>query len=218
MFARFDPHELPTSGPGGIIISICSPPGAVFWGTTEFALAIGPTTFIGQKVIARQRATGVLSGFLGTAESGSTYALDTDQSAGAVFLNDSSRTAYLNGVSGGANTDAVNAVTLLTDTLIGDDQELNKQFPGCLRHICIWSAERDADDMLSLHNGANPTSTDPEHIVLYVPFISAGSALNAYAWNGSSIAPISPLILVGADMETCAGAQIGGSSYVRIMG
>lgn len=215
MFAKFDPHSFPTSGPGAVIVSICSPDGAVFWGTTEYALAIGETTFIGRRVIARQRATGVLSGFLGEASAG-TYSLNTEQSAGAVFLNNNSRTAYYNGVSGGANTDAVNTVTLLSDTLIGNDQVLNKRFPGCLRNVCVWTAARNDADMLDLHNGVAPTSIDPSHIVLYAPTINAGSAIRAFAWNGSAIAEIDPLILVGSNLTTCAGNN--GTSYVRIMG
>jgi hypothetical protein len=216
MFAKFNPHLFPTAGPGAVLVTICSPTGAVFHGTTEYALAIGSTTFIGHRVIARQRATGVLSGFLGEAAAG-TYALDTEQSAGAVFLNNSSRTAYFDGVSGGANTDSVNAVTLLSDTLIADDQVLNKQLRGCLRNVCVWSAALNDADMLSLHNGTAPTSINPGNIVLYVPFINAGSAANAFAWNGSAIAAIDPLIQVGSNMETCAGGNVG-SSYVRIMG
>lgn len=129
------------------------------------------------------------------------WTANVDHTAGAVFASQSSRLVYFDGTAGVENT-VDRSVSGLEDILIGaaalvEVGDFTMGFDGCLRDITVWDVALSPEEMLAAHSLPAFTAENipqPDRVKLWAPLINEASKLNAYAWDGTALAPIDDLI------------------------
>lgn len=101
-------------------------------------------------------------------------AADTWFHAGAVFASTTSRTAYLNGTAGSANTTSI-APSSLNRTAFGRIPNFQSAainyWNGDLAEAGVWSVALSAADMAMLAAGVSPLLVRPDALVAYTPLL-----------------------------------------------
>jgi hypothetical protein len=113
------------------------------------------------------------SGTGGADSTAGTVASNTWSHAAGVFTSNTSRTAYLDGAAGGANT--ANIVPsglnrLYVGTLRGS-VGLAIFFTGLIAEAGIWNAALTAAEIASLAKGMTPDKIRPQSLVFYAPLV-----------------------------------------------
>jgi hypothetical protein len=110
------------------------------------------------------------------ADSTTGFSANTWTHACAVHTSASSRTAYINGGSGGSNTgSATLSNSGINSVLIG--AQSNFLFPatshtsGLIAEVGIWSAALTADEIASLAKGMSCDKVRPQSLVFYAPLV-----------------------------------------------
>lgn len=101
----------------------------------------------------------------------------------AVFTSNTSRTAYLDGVAGSANTTS-NTFTAPNSVRIGArvaTGTAGDYMGGRVAEVGVWSAALTASEIQSLASGISPLMVRPQSLVFYAPLSSDG---NPYDWVG----------------------------------
>lgn len=143
------------------------------------------------------------------ASSASQFSTNTWQSAAAVFTSSTSRKAYLNGVPGPEDVNAVTP-TVLEQTYIGAQTttyptDHTWAYNGCLCHCAWWDVALTDAEIVQLNEGATPDEVRPEHLVYYVPMVDEATKAQAFAWNGIAVAAVADMHAAGS-YATCADA------------
>ena len=106
----------------------------------------------------------------GIAVSGSGYTINTWHHAGGVFATSTSRTAYIDGVAGSANTTSTTQAGLDNTTIGYLDIDSNFNFmSGRIAEAAIWNVVLTSDEMAVLAKGYSPLFVRPESLVGYWP-------------------------------------------------
>lgn len=103
--------------------------------------------------------------------------LNTWHHAAGVFVNTTSRTAYLDGTAGTTNTTSVFPSGLDT-TSIGRSNYASTAFfylSGRVAEAAIWNVALDANDIASLARGFSPLFVRPFDLVAYWPLVGRSS-------------------------------------------
>lgn len=105
---------------------------------------------------------------------------------GGGFTSNTSRTAYLNGAAGSANTtsitftapDTVRVGARVASSAVGNYAD------GRICQLGVWNVVLSADEWLALAAGASPLSIRPENLVAYIPLLEDGDACD---WVGGGV-------------------------------
>lgn len=175
------------------------PPG--FGGFEYFRLALTASGSNPGYVAAELAGPGLASA---AAVSASQYTTGAWHTAFAEFTSQSSRTAYLDGVAGTAETSNI-APSGLEDTLIGVGATSTVgsyygPLNGCIAHAAIWDIALSSSEKAALAAGTTtPDLVQPAHLLLYVPFVDEASRAEQFAWDGAAVSQ-------GSDMTVNLGA------------
>jgi hypothetical protein len=170
-----------------------------------------------------------LTGAAGASASGSVnFAIGANTwfHAGAVFSAANSRTAYLNGTGGTANTTSLTPSSLVR-TAVGRLPNFNSSpinyWNGDLAEAAIWTTALTANDMTALASGVSPLRVKPASLVFYAPILGAspepdytagGRALTLTGTTVTSHAPVMPLFAFETGWRGAFTAVAGGSVHV----
>lgn len=119
------------------------------------------------------RALAVASNSGATASSDTGYTANTWHHAAAVFASATSRTAYIDGVGGTAETSS-RSPTGLTTTRIGVTVQGGSRaqyLNGRLAEVAIWNVALDTTEIAALAKGFRPSLIRPGSLRLYVPLV-----------------------------------------------
>lgn len=103
-----------------------------------------------------------------------TVAASTWHHGAGVFATTSSRTVYLDGVAGSANTatKTPSGVDVLRIGATGTSSpETNNAMKGKLAEVAIWNVALTAADIATLAEGFLPTFIKPESLISYYPLV-----------------------------------------------
>jgi hypothetical protein len=89
----------------------------------------------------------------------------------AVFTSGTSRTAYMNGVGGTANTTSIVPISPTGHIDVGclSTPTVFSPLNGSLAEVCIWDVALSAADVLMLAKGVSPLRVRPNNLVRYWP-------------------------------------------------
>jgi hypothetical protein len=94
--------------------------------------------------------------------------------AAGVFTSNSSRTAYVNGVAGAANSVAIGAPSGINSMSVGrlyHGASPLQYMDGDLAEIAIWNIALSAAELATLALGVSPLLVRPEALVFYAPLL-----------------------------------------------
>lgn len=161
-----------------------------------------------------------------TAVSASGFTANTWYHAGGTWASAASRTAWIGGTAGSADTNSRTPITNPNRTTLGalrQNGTLTSFHNGWIAEAAIWNVVLDAAEMGALAKGVIPKLIRPASLVFYAPLLhSAGINLKG-----------APLSVVGTEagfgpkliyptnrplLDANASPYIPKSSYARIMG
>jgi hypothetical protein len=106
-----------------------------------------------------------------------------------VFASSTSRTVYLNGVAGTANTSS-SVVAGFNNTILGaryTGGTRGAYLEGKLSHVAIWNIVLSGAEIATLAAGANPQSVQLANLVFYVPLNQSGATTDIISSNALTV-------------------------------
>lgn len=119
----------------------------------------------------------VISSGTGTnsSQSGTTFAVGVWNHATGKFASATSRTVYLNGISGPESTPNRSLGAVLDNLLIGKGSGgvylPSIPFNGRLAEVAVWNAALNDDEITSLSKGIKPIYVRPQSLLYYIPLV-----------------------------------------------
>jgi hypothetical protein len=103
---------------------------------------------------------------------GPSFTAGSFQHFSSVFASTTSRTMYVNGVAGTANTTTVGAMTMdLTGIATAIRAAPTAFFDGKIAEVGIWNVALTADEITSLAKGMTCNQIRPQSLVFYAPIV-----------------------------------------------
>lgn len=109
----------------------------------------------------------------GQANGPSTFTSNVYNHFAGVFESSTSRTAYLNGTAGTANTTNCGSQAAATEVTVGArwSGSLGNYFTGDVAEVGIWNVSLTADEIASLAKGMTCDKVRPQSLVFYAPLV-----------------------------------------------
>lgn len=162
-----------------------------------------------------------------TAVSASGFTANTWYHAGGTWASASSRTAWINGTAGSADTNSRTPFTNPNRTTLGALRQsgtLTSFLNGFLAEAAIWNVVLDAAEMGALAKGIIPPLIRPASLVFYAPLLTS-AAINlkgaAMTVVGATTTGESPRLIRPTNrplLDANASPYVPKSSYARIVG
>ena len=89
----------------------------------------------------------------------------------AIHASSSSREIYVNGVSKGTNTSALNSLSSFNRMTIGSNHIASAFFNGSIAEVGVWNVALTASEIASLAKGVTCDQVRPQSLVFYAPLI-----------------------------------------------